>query len=471
MLEYLRNAAEKPVAKILIGILAFSFVGWGVAEWIFGGAVGDNTLVRVGGDKITATEFNQERSRQIAQMPREQQRAIYSDAATANAFNASVLTTLATQQMTENRANDLGFVVTDRKIADEIRNFDEFKVDGKFSPAAFDMVLSRSGYSEADFANILRSQALRSMVLGAMSVPMNVPEFAARAAYNAKYATRDVEYVAVDLNQFKVDMPSDDELRAFYAQNPKTIPEVRTVSYVLVPAKMDKPDEYDAALSRAQKVEDDIIAGESMAKAAAAHNAKYVKPASFNAVATSVDAVIDTPMVARVFAMDEGVESELIETKDGFIIIRVEKVDPAHNADFDSVKKSLVHDWIQSQKKQQAYLRANELLVDYNKDGKLAGAKSTKVSRASGASIDVLAGAFANPVGTKTIIPGANGFYVIGITKEVMPTVETSKMAAIKKELANMSSREIMDDYNAFLVRKYPMKVNKKVYTKMLGAQ
>ena len=48
MLEYLRNASEKPVAKILISILAFSFVGWGVAEWIFGGAVGDNTLIHIG---------------------------------------------------------------------------------------------------------------------------------------------------------------------------------------------------------------------------------------------------------------------------------------------------------------------------------------------------------------------------------------------------------------------------------------
>jgi hypothetical protein len=60
MLEYLRNASEKPVAKILISILAFSFVGWGVAEWIFGNTVGDNTLIHVGNTDVSAQQFNAE---------------------------------------------------------------------------------------------------------------------------------------------------------------------------------------------------------------------------------------------------------------------------------------------------------------------------------------------------------------------------------------------------------------------------
>ena len=70
MLEYLRNASEKPIAKILITILAFSFVGWGVAEWIFGGVAGDNTLLNVGEAEISAQQFNAEKSRELAQLSR-----------------------------------------------------------------------------------------------------------------------------------------------------------------------------------------------------------------------------------------------------------------------------------------------------------------------------------------------------------------------------------------------------------------
>lgn len=471
MLEYLRNAADKPVAKILIGILAFSFVGWGVAEWIFGGGVGDNTLVRVGGEKITVQEFSQTRAREIAQMSREQQRALYSDPAMANQFNTGVITTLASQRMAEKRADDLGFVVSDNRIANEIRQFPEFQIDGRFSTFAFDTVLGRSGYSEVEFADILRRQILRSMVLGAVSAPTDVPAFAVKAAYNAKYGMREIEYATVKYSDFNVGTPTDEQLRAFYDQNPQVVPEYRTVSYVLVPAKMNMPDEYDAALALAQKVEDDIISGETMATAAARHKVRHValKPLALGAQAA--DAIMDPAMVMRVFAMDEGVESELIETKDGFVIVRVEKVDPAHNAEFEAVKKSLVADWRRAEQKKQAYVRANELLVDFNKTGKLGGAKTVTVTRGNGAPLDVLAAAFSGEIGSKTIVPGADAFYVMGIAKDIAPKVDSAKTDIVRREVQNMAMREMMDDYNAFLIRQYPTKINAKIYNRALGIQ
>ena len=58
MLEYLRNAADKPVAKALMFVLIFSFVGWGAAEWIFGGASSDTSLVHVGSADVSLQQFN-----------------------------------------------------------------------------------------------------------------------------------------------------------------------------------------------------------------------------------------------------------------------------------------------------------------------------------------------------------------------------------------------------------------------------
>ena len=212
MLEYLRNASEKPVAKILIGVLAFSFVGWGVAEWIFGGAVGDNTLIRVGDSEITAQQFNNEKSRELAKMTREQQREIYTDAAAQNQFSNKVLMNLATQQMALNRAEDLDLVVSDKRIAQEIRLFPDFQENGEFSTFMFDRVLGNAGYSEAQFANVLRGDILRSMVLGATGAAISVPEFVVDATYNARYATRDIDYATVKYSDFTVGKPTDEQL-------------------------------------------------------------------------------------------------------------------------------------------------------------------------------------------------------------------------------------------------------------------
>lgn len=470
MLEYLRNAAEKPLAKILIGILAFSFVGWGVAEYIFGGGMQNaNTLARVGGVAVTMQQFNMEKSRVMSNMTREQQRAVYADPAATMAFSDAIMSTLVTQQMANSRATDLGFVVSDARIAREIREFPEFQMNGQFSTAMFDAVLAHSGYTEADFANILRGQILRSMTLGSMSIPLPVTGFAADAMYNARHGMRDIEYATVKFSDFKAGTPTDAQLREFYNQNPHMIPEMRSISYVLIPADMSKPDSYDAAYKTAQSVEDDIIGGEPLSKAASTHKARFKSFKAFDAAHRPADELMTDAIVAKIFSMDEGIESELIETSKGFVIIRVDTITPAHNAEFDAVKKNLVADWTRDARRKQAYVKANELLVDLNKDGKLSGKKSATVSRTSGAPAAVLVSAFSSPVGTNAIIPDVDAFYVISVKSEKAPKIDTKNMANIKNELQNMSIRMLMDDYNSFLMRTYPIKINSKVYKRFFN--
>ena len=469
MLEYLRNAADKPVAKILIGILAFSFVGWGVAEWIFSNVAGDTTLVRVGDSEVTMQQFSLEKNRQLAAMSREQQRATYADPILTQKLNEDVMSTLTTQAMTDNRAADLGFVVSDAQIAREIREFPEFQLDGQFSTYMFDNVLANSGYSEASFANILRHQVLRGYVLGAMSIPVAVPDFVAQAVYDARYSQRQIDYVTVNYSDFDVADPTDEQLRIYYEQNPHVIPEQRTVSYVLIPADMEKPDSYDAAYDQAILVEDDIIAGETMADAASRHKAKFVSLGTFDADNRPVDEVLTDNMMNQIFDMEEGLESELIETKKGFVIVRVDKVVPSHNAEFDKVKKNLVSDWKKAEQRKQAYVHANELLVDLNKDGGLKGKKTVTVTRASGAPLDVLSAAFNSEIGSNSIVNGQNSFYVLHIEKEFAPKADENKLAQIEKELEKSVNKEIIDDYNAFLIREYPVKVNEKVFNRFFA--
>ena len=470
MLEYLRNASEKPVAKILISILAFSFVGWGVAEWIFGNTVGDNTLIHVGNTDVSAQQFNAEKSRELAQMTREQQRAIYADTESQNEFAQRVMTKLATQQMTQNRANDLKMVVSDKRIAQEIREMPEFQVNGQFSAFAFDTVLNNSGYTESEFANVLRNQVMRSMVLGSVSVPVPVPEFAVLAAYNARYGKRDIEYATVKYSDFKVGTPTEKQLSEFYKQNPQTVPETRSVSYVFIEADMAQPDKYDEGYATAVKVEDDIIAGDTMQEAAKKHKAKYVAIKPFSRENRPVDKLMTDSMIDKIFDMDAGLESEMIETKNGFLFVRVDSVNPAHTASFDSVKKSLISDWTKAEQKKQAYVRANELLVDLNKkEGKLTNKKTATVSRTDGAPTELLVPVFRNKIGQNSIESGTDAFYVLSVKKATAPKADAKKMDSLRKEMENMSATGLQEDYNSFLMREYPVEINEKVYNRVFG--
>lgn len=469
MLEYLRNMSGKPVAKILIGILMFSFVGWGVAEWIFSGAGREPTLVKIGSDDITVQQYNNERSREMSALSRDQQKEIYTNPGAANAFNTKVLSDMTNNIIVENHAKNLGFIVTDKRIAREISNFPEFQQDGKFSTSLFDFYMQNMNYTETEFADFLRGQIMRSLVLGPLAFPPVVPEFAIRAAYNARYGERQIDYVELKYNSYNVGEPSTDQLREFYAKNPKMNPETRSVSYVLIPAKISQPDSYDIGYANAQKLEDLIISGESMSSAAAKAKGKYVHIPAFEQGKAPIDPFLTDQMVARIFATDQGLESEIIETKDGFIIFIVEKINPSHVAEFDKVKKDLISAWKKEEQKKQAYLAANELLISANKGDSIKGKKTAVVSRASGAPTEVLVSAFSSKVGSNALVPGQNAFYVVHVEKEIIPKDDTAKMAALRKELQNIMTRDMMEDYSSYLYREYPVKINTKNMNKFFG--
>lgn len=468
MLEYLRNASEKPLAKFLIAILAFSFIGWGVAEWIFGGAISDTNLLTVGGSDVSVNQFNNQKSQTLSNMTREQQRSIYTDAGIMHNFNQRILTEIARQQMLQNRAHDLGFVVSDHRIANEIRNVPAFQQDGHFSSDRFDAILSSNGWTEETFAAMLRNDITRSMVLGAMGVKMQVPNFVIDAAYNARYATREIEYKLVNFKDFKVKTPGDETLKEYYAQHPKTLPETRDISYAFVSADMSKPDEYDNGMNRMIKVEDDIIAGDGLDVAAKKHGAKFVQLKNFARSDANRDANITPQIIAQIFDMDANTDSETIEGKKGFIIIHLDKINPAHSAEFANVKKDLIPEWTTAQKRKQAYEKANAILVDLNQNNKWTGATNKKVTRTEGAHAAVLSAAFNNPIGTNKIVETPDAFYVLSVKSVQTPAIDAKKKDKLRTELEQMQTYQIQADYDEFLKREYPIKVNEKVYKRFI---
>lgn len=475
MLKQLRDASNRPLAKIMMGILIFSFVGWGVANWIFGDHGVDDAIIRIGREPVKLATFERERARQLAAMDRAQQKQIYTDRAVGVYFSQQILSSLASQLMLEQRAEDLGLAVTNAAIASAIRAEPAFQEAGAFSPEKFDYVLAANGLTEAGFADYIRRSTLRDMVLAGVMSGVAIPDFAITAMFNARHAQRRIEYAAIRFDDFKAAAaPTEDQLRDTYAKNPRTVPEFRTVSYALVPADMSKPDSFDRAYAAAQKMEDSIVSGDAMHDAAAKHKAKFVKLAAVSqdwkteSGAAISDATLNEAARRAAWGLDEGMESEILETTAGFAILRVEKIEPAHVADMESMRAELIRMWKLDEQKKQAYAKANEILIKANK-GELAQLSKATVGRTAGAPIEVLSAAFALPVGTKTIVPGQNAFFVLSVKESIAARMDEAQRTALRKEAAEMMQRVMRDDYSAFLSRKYPVKINDRLFRRLFG--
>jgi hypothetical protein len=132
------------------------------------------------------------------------------------------------------------------------------------------------------------------------------------------------------------------------------------------------------------------------------------------------------------------------------------------------VKKEIVTEWTKAEQEKMAYVRANELLVELNENGKLQGAKKLTVSRTDGAPMPVLVETFKNKIGNNSIVSDTDAFYVVNIADEKLPETNDKKLDELKPEIANMAMRHLDADYNAYLERKYPAKINEKIYNRFV---
>ncbi|MDR3208857.1 MAG: SurA N-terminal domain-containing protein [Rickettsiales bacterium] len=470
-LQGLRNTSEQLWAKLLMGILIFSFVGWGAANWILGETTMNSSMVKIGSETVSLSDFEAERNRQIAQMGKEMQKQIYSDRQTRTYFNQQVLTNMATRILLEQHAANIGLVVSPTAVANIIKNSPEFWEDGAFSTDKFGAVLDINGISEKQFTETLRRQGLRETLLGSLANKIEPADFMVRALYSARYAKRKIEYSTIRFDAFSASgSPTEDNLREVYAKNPKMVPEHRTISYIIVGAKMNQPDSYDRGYEAARSIEDMLVAGDTMKDAAKKMRATHrtfepmtiQKRTSRGAVG---DPVLTDEIMKNLFAMEQGLESEIIEAKNGFVIFRIEKIDPAHAIPFGERRGELAALWRKSEQEKQAYLRANEILSTGKKL-----AVTTMVGRTDGAPLEVLSAAFSAELDKPQIVPGTNAFHIVKAVEDI----PAAKMGAAKRkeiaaEIKNMLSRQILDDYTNFLARKYSITQNEKMMRRMFN--
>ena len=163
------------------------------------------------------------KSNELAKLPREEQRTLYTDPTAMAAFQDKIVKEIAKIKRMEHHAEDLGYVVSDHKIADDIRAVPQFQEKGKFSSAAYDIVLQNSGLSESDVINDFRMKTLNKMVQTPIDTELKTPRFITLATYNARNASRNIDLATVKFADFKTVAPTEEELREFYKKNPHRV--------------------------------------------------------------------------------------------------------------------------------------------------------------------------------------------------------------------------------------------------------
>lgn len=217
MLDGMRKNARSWGIKALFAIIIIVFVFWGVGGFR---ANQKNVIAKVNGKPILATEFlktyQSEYEKILRQRPNLSSEDLQRLGLKKMVFDQLVLQTVLLQ-----KADELGIVVSDEDIKDEITSMDVFKNENKvFDANRYQAILSSNNLTPAEFEDLvkrdLRIRKLRDLITSAVQAT----DDEARDLYNFIMKKGKIEYIIFKVEDFekKVNI-TDEEIKKYYEEH------------------------------------------------------------------------------------------------------------------------------------------------------------------------------------------------------------------------------------------------------------
>jgi peptidyl-prolyl cis-trans isomerase D len=393
MLKAMRTGAQSIVIKlVLFGLLLMAMAGLAVmdVQGMFRSGVSNTTIATIGGDKITATQFEHTVSAAL------REKNIPQAVANKTGIPQQILSQEINSRMFAKAAADFGLIADDAAAAANIKSILQPLVQQGLSERdALNRLLTNSGLSEAALVATIKQQIATDTLLKLISSGARAPQQMVDDALKFKYESRRGEYFKLNAADIgKVPAPSDSELKDYYKtisarfalpetrsfsllildrkslgidqkESEETLkkyyqehtadyttPETRVVAQVIVPDEPAAKALYDASL----KTKD-------LQKAATGKGATFIKAQTF--------AEKDMPVELSPTAF-QGKEGDIlppVKSPLGWHILFVKKINPGTVKSYDSVKGNIEKELTADKSAEALYEQANKI------DDMLAGGK------------------------------------------------------------------------------------------------
>ena len=238
MLTKLREGASSWPAKVILCVVALSFVGWGVGDIFV--SRGETTVAEVGGDAVDIRDLQVAYRSRIRSL---QSSGIRVDPGTDLAHRQArlALEQLVQDAMLDQAADTFGITTSDATLRDAIVNNEMFHdVAGNFDGNVFAGILSMNGLTEEIYLASLGRDISRGQLIASLGALPTLPDELVRRITQYRHEERTAE-VAVISNDVLVALPEpqEGELASWFADRAGAYeaPEYRSASYLLIHAE------------------------------------------------------------------------------------------------------------------------------------------------------------------------------------------------------------------------------------------
>jgi peptidyl-prolyl cis-trans isomerase D len=423
MLQRIHDSLGKWIVVIVLGLIAFSFIFWGVDF----GLTGVTTFAaKVNGEDVPVTEFDralQERQNQYQQIYRTE---LPEDV--RRELRRAVVEDLVRETALKQRVDEQGYRASDERLTQSIRDIAAFQVAGEFSLDVYRGQLANAGLTPTAFEELQReSLAIGDLQSGiadstfltpaefrryielynqrreigyalfapeAFTASVSIDDAAITSRYENNQAsyqtdeTVDLEYLELALADVADTVElSEEDLRAAYEEERERFEtaEERRARHILIEVA---DGQEDAARAAAQSVVDRLNAGEDFAAVAAEVSADAGTKAQGGDLGWIGRGMLAGPFEDALFALQTGELSAPVRTEFGFHVIRLDEVRAGDLQPFEAVREELAAETRTRLAENEFYDRANALAdAALNADDELAS-----VAAETGLPLKTLAG-------------------------------------------------------------------------------
>ena len=378
MFEAVRN--NRKYVQIVLVLIILPFALWGIMSDLRRDVGDEDSLGKIGGEKLTLTAF-EARVRQAA-AERQDQTGVDTPE-----FRQAVLETWLNEKAIEVATKQAGLFVPQSLIEDAYLHVPEFQENGKFSPKLAEKVLTEHGMTGAQYDERVRESALRSLMMAPMAqgtaiakttlvrwVAMSeeqrtVAEWkidgaalkgkvtlapdAVEKYYDTNKAQFEspervkVEYVVLNADELaKKVLVSDAEAHKWYDEHQKDFmqTEERRMSHILVGLPADaKSDQKEAARKKAEALLAQVKANPaSFARIAKENSTDQGSADKGGDLGFNQKGAMVPEFDEAAFSLKPHEISGIVATQFGFHIIQLNDVRPGKVRPFDEVKGQIV---------------------------------------------------------------------------------------------------------------------------------
>jgi len=395
MLQQIRDKITGWFAAVFLGAIAVVFIFWGIQ---FESSI-NVAAAKVNGEKVSVEEVRrawQERQRELQQQLRDELPAELVATEQQKLLDNYIRRTLLLQ-----RADEFGYRVSDRELAQALAAIPALQVDGKFSRDRYAALLRSQGRTEAGFEAEFRKdlqlrQLQNAIAVSGFALPHElmrrfelqdetrvvqvalVPAAAYAdgvtvsdeqiaadyAAHKADYQTTEtvnLQYLRLDLADVAAGVEvTEDGLRQYYdevAPERYATPERRQARHILIESGSDDA----AALAEAEKLAAEARAGADFAALAREHSDDPGSKEQGGDLGWATRESFVAPFADALFGMQVGEIAGPVKTQFGYHVIKLEAVEPAAQRSFEDVRAELETDYRRHQAESLFYERSQAL--------------------------------------------------------------------------------------------------------------